>query len=40
VLAKFSQFCSNDSSRKRLIKAFNSHQEAKAIGFPISPIPT
>lgn len=35
VQSKFTGFCSNNSSRRRLIKAFDRHREAKAIGFPI-----
>jgi hypothetical protein len=37
VLSGFSRFCSNDSSRRRLIKAFNRCRERKAIGFPVRP---
>jgi len=35
VISGFNQFCTNDSSKKRLAKAFNRSREAKAIGFPI-----
>lgn len=35
VLSKFTEFCSNVSSKKHLIKEFNRQRKAKAIGFPI-----
>jgi hypothetical protein len=35
VLSGYTQFCSHDSSKRRLIKVFNRYGEAKAIGFPI-----
>jgi hypothetical protein len=35
VLSGYTQFCSHDSSKRRLIKAFNRNGEAKAIGFPL-----
>jgi hypothetical protein len=35
VLSGYSRFCSNDSSRRLLIKAFNRCREGKVIGFPV-----